>query len=412
MNTATFKNIRELFTSHHRVLLFLHCSIKITLSIHLKSKLPNVGTTIFTVMSKLANDHQAVNLSQGFPNFPVDPKLIQLVNKHMSEGRNQYAPMPGVPVLREAIVDKANKLCGSNYDSRTDITVTAGATQAIFTAITALVHPGDEVMLFSPAYDCYEPAIELNGGKTVHINLSYPDYAIPWEEVKSRISTNTRMIIVNTPHNPCGTIMSERDMTQLDELTRGTDILVLSDEVYEHIIFDGNKHQSAARFPELRKRSLIVASFGKTFHATGWKMGYILGPENLMEEFRKVHQFNVFSCNAPSQYALAEYIGNEDNYLKLPAFYQAKRDFFLDKIKNSRFEFIPSSGSYFQLLRYSEISGGKDTVLAMKWTIENKIASIPVSVFYPDQKDEKVLRFCFAKTEDVLDSAAKILNDL
>ena len=378
----------------------------------IKSKIPNVGTTIFTVMSKLANDHSAVNLSQGFPNFPVDPKLISLVNKHMSEGRNQYAPMQGVQVLREAIVNKTNNLYGSNYDPRTNITVTAGATQAIFTAITALVHPGDEVILFSPAYDCYEPAIELNGGKTVHINLSYPDYSIPWEEMKTKISANTRMIIVNTPYNPCGTVMSEGDMNQLDELTRDSEIVVLSDEVYEHIIFDGKKHQSTARFPELRKRSLIVASFGKTFHATGWKMGYILGPENLMEEFRKVHQFNVFSCNAPSQFALAEYISNEDNYLKLPAFYQAKRDFFLDKIKSSRFEFTPSSGSYFQLLKYSEISGGKDTVMAMKWTIENKIASIPVSVFYPNQKDEKVLRFCFAKTEDVLESAAGILNNL
>lgn len=374
------------------------------------SKLPNVGTTIFTVMSKLAADHNAINLSQGFPDFNCDKELIALVNKHMLAGSNQYAPMAGLMSLREAIATKTEELYSAKYDPETEITITAGATQAIFTAISAVIREGDEVIIFEPAYDCYQPAIELNGGKTIYLQLKAPSYMIDWEELKKVVNYRTKMIIINTPHNPTGSIMTASDMAKLEKLTKGTDIIIVSDEVYEHIIFDGYEHQSVARYPKLAERSFIISSFGKTFHTTGWKMGYCVAPKNLMAEFRKVHQFLVFCCNTPIQHALAEYLKTKGNYLDLGTFYQQKRDYFIKLIKDSKFKFEPASGTYFQLLRYNTISKEKDSNFAMRLTKEFGIASIPISVFYHNNVDNKVLRFCFAKKEETLEKAAEILN--
>lgn len=376
----------------------------------ISSKLPNTGTTIFSVMSALANEEGAINLGQGFPGFQMDMKLGKLVEKYISKGYNQYAPMPGVKELRDIISAKIEKLYGHRYDAGSEITITSGGTQAIFTAITALVREGDEVILFSPAYDCYAPAIELNGGIPVWIDLKFPDYEIDWEKVKKFINHKTRMILLNTPHNPSGTCASEGDMKQLEKLVADSNIIVLSDEVYEHIVYDEALHQSASRFPKLAERSLCVYSFGKTFHNTGWKMGYICGPEEFMTEFRKVHQYNVFSVNTPIQYALAEYMEDESTYLGLSKFYQQKRDLFLDAIKNSRFSFTPAAGTYFQCLNYAAISDEKDSDFAIRLTKEFKVASIPCSAFYPDHLDEKVLRFCFAKSEDTLKKAGEILS--
>jgi methionine transaminase len=374
------------------------------------SKLPNVGTTIFTVMSKLAAEHNAINLSQGFPDFNCDPELIALVNKYMSSGHNQYAPMPGLMALREILSLKTEELYNAKYDPESEITVTSGATQAIFTAITAIIREGDEVIIFEPAYDCYQPAIELNGGKTIYLQLKTPGYYIDWEEVKKVINHRTKMIIINTPHNPTGSIMSAEDMKMLEKLTRNTDIVIISDEVYEHIIFDGKVHQSVARFPKLAERSYIISSFGKTFHATGWKVGYCVAPSNLMAEFRKVHQFLVFSTNTPVQFALAEYLKKKENYNHLGDFYQAKRDHFIRNISNSKFTFTPSAGTYFQLLNYKKISKEKDTEYAIRLTKEFGLASIPISVFYHEKVNSNVLRFCFAKKEETLDKAAEIIN--
>ena len=376
----------------------------------LSSKLPDASTSIFAVMSKLSHEEKALNLSQGYPDFPSSPKLIELVHKAMKEGYNQYAPMPGIYALREAISDKIETLYGTHYDPETEVTVTAGATQAIFTIITALIQKDDEVIIFAPAYDCYDPAIRLNGGKTVELELKAPDYKVDWEQVKASISEKTRMIMINTPHNPTGTILSREDMLKLEELVKETKIMILSDEVYEHLIYDGFEHQSIARFSGLAERSFLVASFGKTFHNTGWKMGYCAGPSALMTEFRKVHQFNVFSVNHPIQKALATYLEDKEHYLSLPKFFQAKRDLFLNAIKNSKFSFIPSSGTYFQLLDFSSISGENDMELAKKWTRERKLASIPVSAFYIQGTDHKVLRFCFAKSDETLLKGAEILN--
>ncbi|MGD1845928.1 MAG: methionine aminotransferase [Salibacteraceae bacterium] len=376
------------------------------------SKLPKVGTTIFTVMSQLAFEEQAINLSQGYPDFPVHPKLLDLVEYFMRKGYNQYAPMAGVPSLREQIVEKTHKLHGTQYDPDTEVTVTAGATQALFTAITAIVKEGDEVILFTPAYDSYAPVVELNGGKPIYVQLKAPDYTIDWNEVKKVVTRRTRMILINSPHNPTGSVLREEDLSQLERLTNGNDITVLSDEVYEHIVFDGAKHQSVARFPKLADRSFVVASFGKTFHCTGWKMGYCLAPANLMAEFRKVHQFNVFTCNTPMQLALAEFLKDESHYLELAANYQEKRNFFLDAVAPSRFKALASKGTYFQLLDYSAISEESDTDYAVRLTKEMKVASIPVSVFYHSRVDHKVLRFCFAKQEETLAQAAEILNKI
>lgn len=374
-----------------------------------KSKLPNVGTTIFTVMSTLANQHNAINLSQGFPNFKSDQKLLDLVNNAMNSGYNQYAPMAGSMELRVAIATKFDLLYNTSYNPDSEITVTAGATQAIFTIISAFIRPKEEVIIFRPAYDCYEPAIELNGGKTISIQLEAPNYQVDWDEVKQKINSNTKMVIINTPQNPSGTVFSKEDMLKLQELLKGTNIILLSDEVYEHIIFDGETHQSACLFPDLKSRSFVVASFGKTFHNTGWKLGYCCAPKELMQEFQKVHQFNVFCVNHPMQKALAEYLQEANHYLELSAFYQQKRDFFLNLIQDSKFKITPAKGTYFQVLDYSDITDENDVKFAKRLTVENKIASIPMSVFNEGEVDFKVLRFCFAKTEETLEKAAKIL---
>jgi methionine aminotransferase len=376
------------------------------------SKLPNVGTTIFTVMSNLSTKYNALNLSQGFPNFEIDPKLIDLVSKAMRDGYNQYAPMLGALPLREAIAQKLDRLYGSTYDVNGEIVITAGATQGIFTVISAFIRSGDEVILFKPAYDCYEPAVEVNGGTLVPIQLQHPNYQVNWTEVEEKITSKTKMIVINTPQNPCGTIFSKEDMLHLERLTNDTDIMILSDEVYEHMIFDGQKHQSICRFPELKKRSFLTASFGKTFHATGWKLGYCCGPKDLMKEFIKVHQFNVYCANHPMQIALAKYLQDEDHYLSLSSFFQEKRDRFLNAISNSRFSFVPSQATYFQLLNYAAISEEGDVNFAKRLTQEFGIASIPLSVFNENQLDFKALRFCFAKTDETLLKAAEILNKI
>jgi len=360
-------------------------------------------------MSSLANEHKAINLSQGFPNFDCAPRLRQLVEYYLQNGYNQYAPMAGVPLLRERLAEKAKNLYGSSINPNTEITITAGATQAIFTAISAFVKPGDEVILIEPAYDSYGPSVVLNGGVVVNYQLTAPDYKIDWEAFAKLISDKTRMIIFNTPHNPTGTILQEVDLLTLQRLTEGTDILLLSDEVYEHLVYDGADHQSVLRYPKLFERTLATYSFGKTFHSTGWKIGYCIAPENLMKEFRKVHQFNVFSVNTPLQYAIADYLQDAESYLSLNQFYQQKRDFFLQAIAGSRFRPITCQGTYFQLLDYSSISEEKDTDFAKRMTIEFGVASIPVSVFYSDERDEKVVRLCFAKTEETLEQAAALM---
>ncbi len=380
--------------------------------LQIQSKLPQVPTSIFAVMSGLAHKENALNLSQGFPNFESDSKLIELVNKAMVNGGNQYAPMPGILSLREVIADKMKSLYDVSYNPETEIIITAGATQAIFTAIAATVKKDDEVIIFKPAYDCYEPTIELFGGKTKAVQLDPEEFSINWEEVKGLITDKTRLIIINSPHNPSGRVLSKHDMLQLENLLRNTNILLLSDEVYEHIIFDGEKHQSAALFPALAERAFITASFGKTFHNTGWKVGYCIAPELLMEEFKKVHQFNVFSVHHPTQIALAEYMKSPSNYLELGSFYQQKRDLFLSLIKESRFEFKPSKGTYFQLLNFKNITTENDYDFAVRLTKEMKIAGIPISVFNEQNLDTKVLRFCFAKTDDTIRAAAKILNKI
>ena len=380
--------------------------------VSISSKLPRVPTSIFAIMSKMANDYGALNLSQGFPDFPVSEELIALVNKYMKAGLNQYSPMPGVLSLRGAISEKVKFLYGASYNAETEVTVTAGATQALFTAIMALVKEGDEVIVFTPAYDSYAPAIELSGGKPIFIKLETPDYNINWESVKKVMSSKTRMIIINSPHNPTGSILQKEDMLALEKITRDNDIIILSDEVYEHIIFDDYKHQSVSKFPELAKRSLIIGSFGKTFHATGWKVGYCIAPDYLTKEFRKIHQFNVFSVNTPVQYAIAEYMQNKENYVRISSMYQKKRDLFLKSIEGSRFKPLKCSGTYFQLLDYSKITKSSDVRYAEKLTKESKIASIPVSVFYSDIVDHKVLRFCFAKTDDTIVEAAEILKSI
>jgi methionine aminotransferase len=378
----------------------------------ISSKLPKSGTSIFSVMSALANEQNALNLSQGFPSFDCNTHLKELVNKYIQDKKNQYAPMPGILALREAIAKKTEELYSTKYNPETEITLTAGATQAIYTAISALINEGDEVIVFEPAYDCYVPAIELNGGKAVYAQLKFPNYKVDWDEVKKLVKRQTKMIIINTPNNPTGSIFTAADMAKLEKIVKNTDIIILSDEVYEHIIFDKFEHQSVARYPKLAERSVIVSSFGKTFHTTGWKIGYVVAPEKLMIEFRKVHQFLVFSVNTPIQYAYADFLQLKEEYLGLGKFYQEKRDYFLQQIKGSRFEPLPCSGTYFQLLKYNKISEEKDTEIAKKFTIENKIASIPVSVFYHKPTDHNVLRFCFAKDKETLEKAGAILKKI
>jgi methionine transaminase len=378
----------------------------------IQSRLPDVGTTIFTVMSRMALEHGAINLSQGFPDFPVDPEIVRLINLNMEQGNNQYAPMPGVVVLREAIARMIARTYSHPVDPEAEITVTAGATQAIFSAIAAFVSPGDEVILFDPSYDSYNPAIRLNGGKPVHINLKFPHFRTDWEEVRHRITRRTRMIMINSPHNPLGTVLCEDDLKQLESIAVEHDLLVLSDEVYERLVYDGQEHQSVLKFPELAARSIACYSFGKTFHATGWKVGYVVAPAFLMKEIRKAHQFIVFSVNTPVQLGLATYLEDPSHYEKLNAFYQAKRDFFLDQIRGSSFEPLQTTGSYFQLLSYRQIADVPDEEMAARLTREFKVASIPVSVFYQDKTDNRLLRFCFAKKEDTLERAGKILRNI
>lgn len=378
--------------------------------IHLTSKLPSSGTTIFTVMSRLAHESGAINLSQGYPDFDCDPELIGLVDKHMRAGRNQYAPMTGVSLLRERISEKANMLYGADYHPETEVTVTAGGTQAIFTAIAALVHPNDEVIIFDPAYDSYAPAVKLVGGFVKSYELSPPNYKIDWKAVRKLISAHTRMIILNTPQNPTGTTLKEEDIQELIAITNNTDILILSDEVYEHMIYDGQQHLSMARYPELRERSLICASFGKLFHNTGWKTGYCMGPAALMEEFRKVHQFQVFSVNTPVQHAIADFLADRSHYEGLNEFYQAKRDYFSGLMQGSRFKLLECEGSYFQTARFDRISGERDTEFAKRLTTEVGVAAIPVSAFYAKGTDFGIIRFCFAKKDETLERAAEKLQ--
>ena len=373
------------------------------------SKLPNITTTIFTVMGTLAKKHHALNLSQGFPDFESDPKLIELVSRAMEKGYNQYSPMQGIISLREQIALKFDSLYSSTYNPDSEITITAGATQAIFTIISTFVNEGDEVIIFKPAYDCYEPAVTLHKGRPVYVQLDAPYYKVDWEKVKHLINTKTKMIIINTPHNPCGTVWSKEDMLTLENLVKDTNIIILSDEVYEHILYDENQHQSLCIFPGLKERGFVVASFGKTFHNTGWKMGYCAAPAELMSEFRKTHQYNVFSANHPIQVGLAAYLKDANNYLSIRSLYQEKRDYFLKLIQGSRFNFIPSSGTYFQLLDYSLITEENDINYAIRLTKENKIAAIPISVFNTNGLDNKMLRFCFAKRNETLKKAADVL---
>jgi methionine transaminase len=375
------------------------------------SRLPEVGVTIFSVMSALANECGAINLSQGFPDFDCPPLLLDRVTHYMKTGHNQYAPMTGAGPLREAIAEKVLSLYGGQYDPVTEITVTAGATQAIYTAVAAMVHPGDEVIVFEPVYDSYVPAIQLAGGIPVYVRLKFPDYHIDWDEVASLVSPRTRMIMINTPNNPTGSVFSADDMRALSRIVARTDIVIVSDEVYEHIVFDGLRHESAVRYPELAERSFIISSFGKTYHVTGWKIGYCLAPKELMVEFRKAHQFIVFTCNTAIQLGLADFMKEKSHYLTLAAFYQEKRDFFLRAIEGSQFKPLPSRGTYFQLLRYDAITDEPDTAFAQRMTREFGVASIPISVFYQGREDNKVVRFCFAKSEETLSKgAAKLLK--
>lgn len=375
----------------------------------IKSKLPKTGTTIFTTMSDLARQHNAINLSQGFPNFECSQELMDLVSENIKKGLNQYAPMQGVMSLREAIAEKMEQLYSAVYDPEREITITAGGTQAIYTALAATLKEGDEVILFEPAYDSYVPAIELNGGIPVYVQLKAPDYHIDWTEVKKLINQKTRMIMINSPHNPTGSILSAMDMMQLEKITRNTDIIIVSDEVYEHLIYDAYEHQSVARFPKLADRSFVIFSFGKTYHVTGWKVGYCLAPANLMAEFRKIHQFMVFSVNTPVQHALAAFMKNKDAYQELNGFYQQKRDLFISQVKGSKFTIAPSSGTYFQLMNYHKITEEKDAEFALRLIKEAGVASVPMSAFYHKAIDSKSLRFCFAKDDETLKRAGEKL---
>ena len=382
----------------------------------LPSRLPKVGTTIFTVMSRLAAEHGAINLSQGFPDFSPAPYLLERVSHHMAAGANQYPPMAGVPSLREAIAEKVQRLYLAGYDPESEVTVTAGATQAIYTAIAACVRPGDEVIVFAPVYDSYVPGIELNGGHAVYAHLRFPEFRPDWDEVRALVTPRTRMIIINSPHNPSGSVWSAQDMAMLEALVRDTQIVVVSDEVYEHVVFDpesGRRHESVTRFPGLRERSFVVSSFGKTYHVTGWKIAYCLAPRELMGEFRKAHQFIVFTVHHPSQLALADFIREHPEFADgLASFYQAKRNFFRDQLTGSRFELLPCAGTYFQLVTYAAISDEPDTRFVQRLTREHGVAAIPVSVFNPDGDDRRVIRFCFAKNEATLAAAGERLRAL
>ena len=381
----------------------------------LQTKLPAVGTTIFTVMSNLALEKNAVNLGQGFPDFECDPQLVSAVTQAMTQGLNQYPPMPGVPVLREAIASKLLKLHGRSYTPNSEITVTAGATQAIITAILAVVHPGDEVIVLEPCYDSYVPNIELAGGVVVRVPLIPGTFRPDFDKISAAIHSKTRAILINSPHNPSATVWTQADMLTLQDILAPTDVLLISDEVYEHMVFDADKghvHQSAARFPGLAARAFIVSSFGKTYHVTGWKVGYVAAPASLTVEFRKVHQFNVFTVNTPVQYGLASYMTNESAYLDLPAFYQRKRDLFRAGLAKTRFKLLPSEGSYFQCVDISDVSDLNEADFCKWLTTEIGVAAIPLSAFYGDGFDQRVVRFCFAKKDETLNAALARLASL
>jgi methionine aminotransferase len=376
------------------------------------SRLPQVGTTIFTVMSALAQQHDAVNLGQGFPDFDCDPALIDAVNLAMRSGLNQYPPMAGVPVLREAVAAKVAALYGHRYDPGAEITITAGATQGILTTILAIVHPGDEVIVLDPCYDSYEPNIELAGGVAVHVPLKAGSFAPDFDAIAAAITPRTRALIINTPHNPSATVWTEAHMLRLAELLRPTDVLLISDEVYEHMVFDGQPHQSVSRWPELAQRSFVISSFGKTYHVTGWKVGYVAAPAPLMAEFRKVHQFNVFTVNTPMQHGLAAFMSNPAHHLGLPAFYQRKRDLFRAGLAKTRLRLLPSQGSYFQCVDYSAVSDLKEEDFCRWLTAEVKVAAIPLSAFYKGGFEQHIARFCFAKKDATLNLALDRLAQL
>ncbi len=378
----------------------------------IESKLPTVGTTIFTEMSVLAQEHNAINLGQGFPDFLMDRALTDLVNEAMQKGHNQYVHMNGLPALRQGLAEKVKDLYNTTIDWNNEITITPGGTYAIYTALTSILQKGDEVIVFEPAYDSYIPNIEINGGVAVPIALSYPDYSIDWQQVKEKISSKTKAIIINSPHNPSGALLGEDDLQQLSALVQGTGIFVISDEVYEHLVFDDKKHLSVLKYPALYERSFVCFSFGKTYHCTGWKLGYCIAPPNWMQEFRKVHQFNCFTCNSPVQFALATFIQNKDAYTGLGKFLQAKRDFFVNAMQATPFKPLPSYGSYFQLYSYADFSNEKEKDLAIRLIEEYGVATIPVSAFYKNPVENKVLRFCFAKKEETLAEAAGRLKNV
>lgn len=374
-----------------------------------RSKLPDVGTTIFTVIGQLSAEHQALNLSQGAPNFACEPQLVEAVSQAMRAGHNQYAPMSGVAALRTALADKVERLYGARYDADEEITVIASASEGLYSAISALVHPGDEVIYFEPAFDSYAPIVRLQGATPVAIKLSLEDLHIDWDEVAAAINSKTRMIIVNSPHNPTGSVFGEHDIERLTALTRNTDIVILSDEVYEHVVFDGDIHHSMARHPQLAERSVIVSSFGKTYHVTGWRVGYCMAPAALMDEIRKVHQFMVFSADTPMQYAFAEVLANPQSYLGLAAFYQQKRDLLANALQDSRFELLPSRGSFFMLARFSAFSKESDNDFAVRLIREAKVATIPLSAFYSDGTNTGIIRLSFSKDNQTLLEGARRL---
>jgi methionine transaminase len=376
------------------------------------SKLPNIGTTIFTIMSKMASDYNAINLSQGYPGFDCDPYLQDLVSEYMRKGFNQYAPMSGIPVLKERIAEKTKLVYGADFDADSEVTVVSGATEALYSAVTAVVRKGDEVILLEPAYDSYAPAVELNQGIPVYVPLTLPDFSVDWEKVKSAINERTRLIMINSPHNPCGYVWTQNDLDQLAELIKDKEIFVISDEVYEHITFDGRKHIPVFSHPLLKERTFACGSFGKTFHVTGWKIGYCLAPKDLTAEFRKIHQFLTFSTSTPMQYALADFLEDSSRYLHLQEFYERKRDLFCEGLKQTNFSFTPAQGSFFQVVSYGHLTDESDVDLAVRITKENGVASIPVSVFYHDRLDHKLLRFCFAKDEPVLEKGIELLTKI
>ncbi len=376
----------------------------------MQSKLPNIGTSIFTVMSQLAAKHNAINLGQGFPDFPMSAELIECVNKAMQSGGNQYAHTNGVPLLRERLAEKIKYLYDVNINPETNITITPGGTYSIFCAFSTIIQPGDEVIIFEPAYDSYIPNIVFNGGIVVPIELEFPDYTIPWDKVKAAITPKTKAILVNTPHNPTGRVFTKDDILILQEIVLSNNLYLISDEVYEHLIYDNKQHETVMKYPDLFARTFVCFSFGKTYHCTGWKLGYCIAPENIMKEYRKVHQFNAFGCDTPKQIAIAEYMTNKEAYLSIGAMYQEKRDYLRGLLDNTKFVRLPSSGSYFESYRYDTISEEPDTVFAERLVKDYGIAVVPMSAFYQKSTDHKVIRLCFAKVKETLDTAAACLQ--